>query len=91
MVDILHCFPTQRRHIDARARDEGVSARGRHRLDTPNRPWVSLDTAQLPRQPFLLSMATPSFPLAVPLRLSNEPLLDIAWRRPIGAVRMYDR
>ena len=80
MVDILHCFPTQRRHIDARARDEGVSARGRHRLDTPNRSWVSLDTAQLPRQPFLLS-TSPSFPLPVPLRrLSNEPLLDIEWR-----------
>ena len=68
MVDILHCFPTQRRHIDARARDEGVSARGRHRLDTPYRPWVSLDTAQLPRQPFLLSTYTPS-----PWRFPLEP------------------
>ena len=80
MVDILHCFPTQGRHIDARARDEGVSARGRHRLDTPNRPWVSLDTAQLPRQPFLLSMYTPSPPQEALLRPPNEPLLDIGWR-----------
>ena len=70
MVDILHCFLTQRRHIDARARDEGVSARGRHRLDTPNRPWVSLDTAQLPRQPFL-------FPIP------GDPLYHWALRAPV--------